>query len=120
MRLNEVNSAQSFKGLNFYNVSAHDGKNYIKKNFSKLKELGKKYDIRFTSCYANLPNFSAIDIDVRPLKKGMSFFKSLFRPTGRSTFYSGEIRDDVIVQKDNFMELVDEAIADLARKTANK
>ena len=73
------------------------------------------------SCYTDAPGQLAIEIDVRPLRKGMGFIKSLFRPVGRSTFFA----DSVEVQKlnwdkDSFIKSVHGAIADLKEKISKK
>lgn len=110
---NSINQ-QNFRGLNFTNVSTLD-RPFIKNNFRELKQLGEQYDIRFTSCYANDPSFDAIDIDIRPLKKGMGFIKSLFRPMGTSCFIA-ETSANLLKSKEGFMQAVHEAIADLKNK----
>ena len=102
---------QNFKSLNYTNVSTLD-RTFIKNNFSELKKLGERYDIRLTSSYSNIPGFNAIDIDIKPLKKGMSFIKSLFRPTGYSSFIT-ETSENLLKTKDEFMQAVKEAVYDL-------
>jgi len=107
MNVTPINSNQSFQALNFSNVSTAD-RIFIRKDFKKLQELGEKYNIRLTSSYAGVPNFSAIDVDVRPLKQNLSFWKRLFPPTGRSTFTTNE---------NSILDSVRNAIKDLAVKT---
>jgi len=111
--MNTINSL-SFKGLDFRYVSEKDRQIFIRKNYSELRELGKKYDIRLVSVYDSNPNFEAIDIEVRPLKDGLSFFKKLFRPTGRSTLKTGYVSFDE--QAPSITNYVKDAIADLGRK----
>ncbi len=104
------NNTQNFQALNFYNVSTKD-RIFVKKDFKKLQELGEKYNIRLTSTYADVPGFSAIDIDVKPLNKNLSFLRKLFPPMGRSTFQAN---------KNSILESVNEAISDLTNKTARR
>ena len=110
---NSINQ-QSFKRLNITNVSTWD-RPFIKSDYRELKKLGEQYDIRLTSCYANDLSFDAIDIDIRPLKKGMNFIKSLFRPIGNSCFIT-ETSENILKSKEEFMQAVHEAIADLKNK----
>ena len=84
---------------------------YIKNNFKQLKELGKKYDIEFVSTYADIPEFSAIDVSVKPLKENISFWQRLFPPRGMSTFQNN---------KNSIFDAIDVAIADLLSKTSKK
>ena len=112
------NCSQSFKGLNFTNVSTIDRELLIRGNMKKLKELGDKYDIRITSCYdASNPGATFVDIDVMPLGKTLSFFKKLFRPMGNSSFFAEETeatnKSDI---KAKFINAVKEAVADLGEK----
>ena len=107
-------SQQNFRGLNYYNVSTADREHFVRNSFKELKALGEKYDIRLTSCYANIPGFSAIDIDVRPLKTGLNFIQKIFRPTGTNTFISGYSHpDEVLTTKEDFMNAVHGAVQNL-------
>lgn len=113
------NYSQNFKGLNFTNVSTIDRELLIRGNMKKLKELGEKYDIRITSCFdANHPDATFVDIDVMPLGKTLGFFKKLFRPAGTSSFLAEETeatnKSDI---KAEFINAVNEAVADLGKKT---
>lgn len=106
MNVGKIDNSQSFQALNFSNVSTAD-RIFIKNDFKKLQELGEKYNIRLTSTYAGIPNYSAIDIDVKPLNKNLSFFRKFFPPIGRSTFQSG---------KTSILDSVQSAINDLTQK----
>ena len=112
-----VQSIQSpaFKGLDFTNVTVFDRENYVKKDLKILKELGTLYDIRLTSTYSDVPDFSAIDIDVKPLKEGLNFFERLFCPTGRATFKTGYVHIDEPL-KPSITGSVNIAIKDLVKK----
>ena len=114
MNITPINNTQNFKGLNFHKVSPADRSNFIKGNLNELWELGKKYDIRLTSCYEGVPNFASIDIDVKPLTKGFNVIKKFFLPTGKSTFKAGaESLNESQNTKIEFMNSVHKAIADL-------
>ena len=117
MNIAQVNASQSFKGLNFENVSTLDREHFIKSNFKILKQLGKKYDINLTSCYEGIPGFSSIDIEVKPAYKAGGFITKFFRPTGRSQFYVEYTSHDKPVNTtQDFMKSIDEAISDLKNK----
>lgn len=111
--MNKIDSL-SFKALDFKYVSAKDRQIFIRKDFKDLQELGKKYDIRLVSVYDMNPDFEAIDIEVRPLKDGLNFFKKLFRPTGRRTFKTGYVTFDETAP--SITHYVKDAIADLLNK----
>ena len=113
------NYSQSFKRLNFTNVSTVDRELLIRGNMKKLRELGEKYDIRITSCYdANHPYATFVDIDVMPLRKTLSFFKKLFRPAGNSSFLTEETEAaNNLTVKEGFINAVNEAVSDLGKKT---
>lgn len=106
MNIGKIDCNQSFQALNFNNVSTVD-RNFIKKDFKKLKELGKEYDIRLTSVYSNSPDGEIIDVDVKPLNKNLSFWEKLFPPIGRDSFFTNET---------SILESVYRAIKDLAYK----
>lgn len=114
-------SSQNFKALNINEVCAFDSKHVIRNSFKELKKLGEQYDISLISCYADSPEYLAIDVDVRPLRKGMGFIKSLFRPIGRSTFMAkySDI-NNLDNHNDVFLKTVHNAIADLQRKISKK
>ena len=117
MRISRIDNAQNFKQLNIKSLSAVDKQNFVKGNISKLKDLGKEYDIRMVSCYSDIPNFSSIDINVKPLGKGYNFIERLFFPTGRSTFKTGYTHiDETLKTKKDFMNAVHDAIQDLHKK----
>ena len=117
MQISTTNYAQNFKGLNFYNVSTIDREHFVRTSFKELQALGEKYDIRLTSCYANSPYLSAIEIDVKPLKKGLNFIQKLFRPTETKTFISGYARpDEIFATKEDFMKAVHNTIQCLKNK----
>ena len=118
MKITQINSnAQNFKQLNIKSLSAIDKQNFVQGNISKLKELGNKYDIRMVSCYSDIPGFSSIDINVKPLGKGFNFMEKLFFPTGRSTFKTGYTYiDETLKTKKDFMKAVHDAIQDLHKK----
>ncbi len=115
MEIKRIDNNQSFKALNFSNVTAFDRK-YLKKDFYALMKLGEKYNIRLTSTYSDIPDFSAIDIDVRPLKKdNLKFWQKIFPPTGRSSFKTGYTYiDDPL--KPSILNSVNEAIKNLCSK----
>ena len=117
--MSNINGAISFKGLNYDNVTIYDREFFIKKDIKKLEELGKNYDIRLTSTYSDIPDFSAIDIDVKPLKDGLSFFKRLFRPIGKATFKTSNNYLDES-QKPSIVNSIEEAIANLGKKMARR
>jgi len=100
------NNTQNFQALNYHNVSAAD-RIFIRKDLRKLRELGEQYNIRLTSSYADVENFSAIDVDVKPLSKHLSFWRKIFPPIGHSTFQPN---------KTSILESVQKAIKDLAGK----
>lgn len=103
----------SFKGLDYSNVSTAD-RDFVKKEFKKLNDLGKIYDIRLTSTYADIPYYAAIDVDVKPLKSSLKFFERLFCPIGRSTFQTFTHQDGSL--KPSIVNSVREAIIDLGKK----
>ena len=107
MQVQKINNSQPFLGLNIHNVAISD-RHIIHNDWKKLLELGEKYDITLTSTYADVPGFSAIDIDVRPLKDGLNFLQSLIRNTGRSTYQEQENK--------TFMQAVHDAIDSLNKK----
>ena len=82
------NNSQNFKALDFRNVCASD-RRFVQKEFKKLKELGERYDIQLTSTYMGVPDYSAIDIIVKPLKEHANALKRLFTPKGNATFRIG-------------------------------
>lgn len=117
MNIAPVKSSQNFKALDFSCVSVDDREGIVKDNLKRLKLLAKHYDIRLTSLYCNQPDVAILDIDVKPLKKGLGFFKSLFRPIGNSTFYAGyKVLHDKLKIKEEFLGKVYEAIADLGHQ----
>ena len=111
--MNTTNSV-SFKGFDFRNVIMKD-RVYIRNDFTKLLELGKKYDITLTSTYIDVPDFAAIDINVRPLKKDVSFFKKLFRPVSKKTFQIGDRENDMSANP-SVLKFVEDAITNLNNK----
>ena len=113
------NYSQSFKGLNFTNVSTVDRELFIRGNMKKLKELGEKYDIRITSCYDSKHPYAAfVDIDVMPLRAKLSFFKKIFRLAGNSSYMTEETEAaNQSTVKKAFMSAVNEAVDDLGKKT---
>ncbi|MBP3847500.1 hypothetical protein J6I39_07090 [bacterium] len=118
MEVKRINRNQSFKALNFNNVNVFD-RQYIKNDFKELKKLGEKYNIRLTSVYSDVPDFSAIDIDVKPLNKdNLKFRQKIFPPTGRSTFKTGYIYIDETL-KPSILDSVNDAIKNLCRKIGN-
>ena len=117
MQIQKINGAQSFKGLDFDNVSATDKNLYIRGNLKGLNRLGQKCDIKLTSCYSDVPDFSAIQIEVKPLKDGLGFFKRLFRPYVQSMFKTGYVHiSDKLKTKEDFLIAVDEAVSKLGKK----
>ena len=76
----------SFKGFDYTNVCNTDREKFIKPEFKTLETLGQYYDIKLTSTYADVPEFAAIDISVKPLKENLGFFRKLFRRTAVGTF----------------------------------
>ncbi len=117
MNIAPVQQSQSFKAVDYSCVSVMDRENFVKDNLKRLNLLGKYYDIRLTSLYCNQPDVAILDIDVKPLKKGLGFFKSLFRPTGNSTFFAGyKLLHDKLKIKEEFLGKVHEAIADLGHQ----
>lgn len=107
MNITPINSNQSFQALNYHNVSGAD-RIFIRKDLRKLRELGQQYNIRLISSYADVENFSAIDVDVKPLSKDLSFWRKLFPPIGHSKFQPN---------KNSILGSVQDAIKDLAGKT---
>lgn len=117
MQIQNINAAQSFKGLNYDDVSLRDKQLYIKGNLKGLNRLGQKCDIRLISCYSDVQGFSAIDIEVKPLKDGLSFFKRLFRPKVTSSFNTGYVHiSDKLKTKEDFLKAVDDAVFQLSKK----
>jgi hypothetical protein len=117
MNIAPVKQSQSFKAVDYSCVSVVDRDNFVRDNLKRLNLLGKNYDITLTSLYCNQPDVSIVDIDVRPLKKGLGFFKRLFRPTGKSTFFAGyNVLPDKLKIKEEFMGKIHEAIADLGHQ----
>ncbi len=117
MQIQNINAAQSFKGLNFDDVSTHDRELFIRGNLKGLNRLGQKCDIRLTSCYSDVPDFSAIHIEVKPLKDGLSFFKRLFRPNVQSMFKTGYVHiSEKLKTKEDFLKAVDDAVFELGKK----
>ncbi len=113
MNIQSVKNNQNFQGLNFKNVCNND-RIFVKKDFKDLKYLGERYDIKLTSTYADIPGFSAIDIDVTPLKNTLSFWERLFPPVGRSTFKKS---NDIGKQQNiSIVDSVHEAIDNLTKK----
>ena len=115
MEIKRINNTQSFKALNFNNVTVFD-RQYVKKDFKELMKLGEKYNIRLTSVYSDVPDFSAIDIDVKPLKKdNLKFWQKILTPTGRSSFKTGYVYIDEPL-KPSILDSVNEAIKNLCSK----
>lgn len=104
----------SFKGLNYENVIASERK-FVKQDFKLLRELGRSYDIKLVSTYAKVPKLSAIDVDVKPLSDSIGFFKWLFSPVGRSTFYT-EFENTSKDAEPRLVDSVKNAINDLNKK----
>ena len=119
MNIASVKSSNNFKGVNYEYLSTVDRERCIRGNMQWLNAIGKNYDLRFVSLYVPDPNATVVDIDVRPLKKGLNFFQKLFRPMGRSCFESGYISkvSNKLHIKEGFKNAVLEAVADLDRKT---
>jgi len=118
MNIASVNSSQVFKGLDYTHVSTIDREKFIKSNYKKLNKMGEQYDISITSCYSSVPELSAIDIEVRPLRQGLNFIQRLLRPTGRSSFET-DLTEFTAGQKpaaEEFITCVEEAIVDLGKK----
>lgn len=91
----KISDSLSFKGLDYQKVSNRDRWLFIRKDYSELRNLGKKYDIKLTTVNNLLdPCKSYIDIEVKPLKEGLSFFKRLFRPSGSSKLITGYVAID--------------------------
>ena len=118
MNIGNINGNQSFSGLNFNHVSTND-RIFIKTNFRKLKELGQKYDIMFISTYSDKPEFSAIDIYVKPLKENLNFFERLFPPRGTTTF---EAKKTSLYEpgRKTIFESINEAINNLTHVLSKK
>ena len=117
MYIQNIGTRQGFKGLNYDNVSTEDRKLFIKGNLQGLNRLGQKCDIRLTSTYSDVPDFSAIDIEVKPLKEGLSFFKKLFLPKVTSSFNTGYVHiSDKLKTKEEFLKAVDDAVFQLGKK----
>lgn len=114
MNIGKIDNAQSFQALNFKNVSTADRK-FIIKDFKELQKLGKKYNIRLTSTYAEVFGFNVIDIDVKPLSKDLSLWKKLFPPIERRTYEA-----DGTSTGDTFLERVYEAIECLKLRMVKK
>ena len=118
MNIGNINANQSFSGLNFNHVSTND-RIFIKTNFRKLKELGQKYDIMLISAYSDKPEFSAIDIYVKPLKKNLSLWERLFPPRGTTTF---EAKKSYLYElgRKTIIESINDAINNLAHVLSKK
>ena len=117
MKVESLKSSPNFKSLNYNCVTNYERKLFIRSNFRELKELGEKYNITLTSCYADTPAISTIEIDVQPLKKGFGFLKRFFTPTGKSSFRTGyDSIEEPEKTKEDFMNSVYEAISDLKSK----
>ena len=112
-----INNSPDFKGLNYHNVSRVD-RNIIRKDLKQLRQLGKEYDIILTSNDTGVHDFTSIDIDVKPLKTSLSFFKRIFSPTGKSNFKVDHYSDGVI--NDSIISDVKTAIQDLNNKLSKK
>lgn len=111
MNILPVNDSQSFKALDFRNVSTSD-RRFVQKEFKKLKELGERYDIQLTSTYMGVPDYSAIDIIVKPLKEHVNILKHMFAPKGNATFRIGCASVDDSL-RGSLADSVCEAIRDL-------
>ena len=118
MNIGRIDGNQSFSGLNFNNVSTND-RIFIKTNFRKLKELGQKYDIMLVSAYSDKPEFSAIEIYVKPLKENLKFFEKLFPPRGTTTF---EAKKSYLYEpgRKTIIESINEAISSLIHTLSEK
>ena len=114
MRIQPIDNAQAFKALDYRDVSTADREQFVKKSFSELSELGKKYDITLLSAYCDIPGYSSIDIYVRPLKKGLSFIKRICRPVVSGSFIKREINP--IKTKVDFINAINHAITNLQKK----
>ena len=86
MQIQRINNSTNFKGLDIENVSVLDREFFVRGNYKELSRLGNDYDIRLTSFESKKTGLAYINVIVKPLKKGMSFFKQLFRPEGESNF----------------------------------
>ena len=113
----QINDSLSFRGLNYHNVSGID-RNIIRKDLKQLRQLGKEYDIRLTSIDTGVHDFTSIDIDVKPLKESLSFFKRIFCPTGKSNFKVDHYSDGVV--NDSIIYDVKTAIQDMKNKLTKK
>jgi len=87
MKVEKVDSAQSFKALNVKRVIP-EHKHFIESDIEKLKEFGEKYDIKMKSCVNNELRCDGMFITVRDLKEKFGFIKKFFRPKGESYFYT--------------------------------
>lgn len=103
--LSDNHYQQSFKALNIDNLCVSN-RNFLRKyELERLKDIGKQYDISLTSIYEGVKGYEAIEIDVKPLRKNLNFFKKFMRPTGRSTY--------VLDENNSIIESANEAIANL-------
>ena len=118
MNIGRIDGSQSFSGLNFNNVSTND-RIFIKTNFRKLKELGQKYDIMLISAYSDKPEFSAIDIYVKPLKENLNFWERLFPPRGTTTFEAKKTNLFEPLQK-NILDSINDALNNLTHVLSEK
>ena len=114
-----INSTINFKGLDYDYVSYYDRAFVIKNDMEQLKELGKSYDIKLVTSYADVPKYSGIDIYVRPLKNKLGFFQRLFRPVGKASF---SIPSNSVENLENIsiIKSVEDAIMDLGKKMAKR
>jgi len=112
MNIQKITQAQAFRGLNIDNVSTEDRELFVKKDFSALKKLGEKYDIRLVSCYTDMPDMAGIDIDVKPLKEELSFLQRIFPPRGTNVFKTGYITPNK-ANTPSIVDYVKEAISNL-------
>lgn len=111
MKITTDNHQQSFKALNINNLCVSN-RHFIRKyELERLQDIGKNFDISLTSIYEGVKGYEAIEIDVKPLRKNLSFFKKFMRPVGRSTY--------ILDENNSIIESANEAIANLCHLLQN-
>jgi hypothetical protein len=117
MDVKRIDNSQSFQALNYECVAKSD-RLHLYKHLKELKKLGERYNIRLISTFADAPGFSAIDVNVTPLKKGLSFWQKIFPPIGRSTFKAPQTPS--VNNPNNLLNSVQKAIKNLTDKMEHR
>lgn len=118
MKIEKVNSAPSFSGLNIKKV-APEYRHFVDSDIDALKKLGEQYDIVMKSVIDSGVRCNGIEIVVKKLKQKMSFWQRFNPAKGYSYFYS-EPHYTADFKQTTLLEQTKDAIENLHEKIAQK